>query len=404
MLADFIAEFTYPCKKEEPPMETWTIQTDGSTTKKVGGARVVLISPEGETLKYAVRLQFPATNNEAEYKALITVLSLAKALGAKRLIVQADSQLIIGHVKGDYEAKEERMHKYLKIIQQLSQHFDSLDFVQIPQAKNAEANFLARLASSNDYNANFELCIEIRGQPSTEGEQALKRKEQDEWMTLIILYLKEGWLPEDKAKVRKTQIRIARFVIIDDMLYRRGYSLPYLRCASSKEADYVPLEIHEGICGNHAGVRSLAGKALRAGYYWPTLQKDAYDIFRACDKYQRFANVQTRPGETITPISSPWPFAQWGIDIMGPFTLGKKQLRFIIVAIDYFTKWVKAKLVTTITKAKVINFVWKNIICKFGVPHVIISDNGKQFDNPKFQKPLFFSKTPSSQWPDKSNE
>ena len=89
---------------------------------------------------------------------------------------------------------------------------------------------------------------------------------------------------------------------------------------------------------------------------------------------------------------------------MGPFTLGKKQLRFIIVAIDYFTKWVKAKLVTTITKAKVINFVWKNIICRFGVPHVIISDNGKQFDNPKFQKPLFFSKTPSSQWPDKSNE
>ena len=60
-------------------MEIWTIQTDGSTTKKVGGVGVVLIYPEGETLKYAVRLQFPATNNEAEYKALLTVLSLAKA-------------------------------------------------------------------------------------------------------------------------------------------------------------------------------------------------------------------------------------------------------------------------------------------------------------------------------------
>ena len=102
-------------------------------------------------------------------------------------------------------------------------------------------------------------------------------------------------------------------------------------------------EIHEGIYGNHAGARSLEGKALRVGYYWPTLQKDAYNIVRACDKCQHFANVQTRPKETMTPISSPWPFAQWGIDIVGPFLLGKKQLRFLIVAFDYFTKWVRSR-------------------------------------------------------------
>ena len=80
VLADFIAEFTYPYKEEELPMETWTVQTDGSATKKVGGAGTVLISPERETLKYAIRLQFLAMNNEAEYKALLTRLSLAKAL------------------------------------------------------------------------------------------------------------------------------------------------------------------------------------------------------------------------------------------------------------------------------------------------------------------------------------
>ena len=101
-------------------METWTIQIDGFATKKVGGVGVVLISSEKETLKYAVRLQFPATNNEAEYEALLTGLSLAKALGAKNLIVQIDSQLIIGQVKGDYGAKEERMQKYMKIVQRLS--------------------------------------------------------------------------------------------------------------------------------------------------------------------------------------------------------------------------------------------------------------------------------------------
>ena len=146
------------------------------------------------------------------------------------------------------------------------------------------------------------------------------------------------------------------------MLYRRDYSLSYLRCANSEEVDYVLCEIHEGVCGNHDGARSLAGKALRAGYYWPTLHKDVYDIVRACNK------------------------CQWGIDIMGPFPLRKKQLRFLIVAINYFKKWVEAEPVMTITKAKVTRFVWKNIICRFGIPYVIISDNGKQFDNHKFQK------------------
>ena len=129
---NFIAEFTYPYKEEEPPMEIWTVQIDRSATKKVGGAGVVLLPPEGETLRYAVKLQFTATNNETEYEALLIGLSPGKALGARNLIVQVDSQLIIGQLKGDYEAKEERMHKYLKIVQRLSQHFDNLDFVQMP--------------------------------------------------------------------------------------------------------------------------------------------------------------------------------------------------------------------------------------------------------------------------------
>ena len=116
MLEDFIAEFTYPYKEEEPPMEKWTIQTDGFVTKKVR-VGVVLIPPEGETPKYAVKLQFLAMNNEAKYEALLTGLSLAKSLGAKNLIIQADSQLVIGQVKGNYEANEERMQKYLKIVQ-----------------------------------------------------------------------------------------------------------------------------------------------------------------------------------------------------------------------------------------------------------------------------------------------
>ena len=90
VLADFITEFTYLYKEEELPMETWTVQTYRFATKKVGGAGVVLISLKREILKYVVRLQFSATNNEVKYEVLLTGLSLAKALRAKNLIVQAD--------------------------------------------------------------------------------------------------------------------------------------------------------------------------------------------------------------------------------------------------------------------------------------------------------------------------
>ena len=128
-------------------------------------------------------------------------------------------------------------------------------------------------------------------------------------MTPIVYYLKEGWLLKDKVEARKVQIKVAHFVIINDVLYRRDYSLSYLRCANSKEVDYVLCEIHEGICENHAGARSLAGKALKARHYWPTLQNEAHNLVRACDKCQCFADVQTRSRETMTPISSPWPFA-----------------------------------------------------------------------------------------------
>ena len=103
------------------------------------------------------------------------------------------------------------------------------------------------MVSSDDYNATSELCLVIRGQPSTKGEQVLKIKVQDEWMTPIVRYLKERWLPEDKAKVKKIQIIAALFVIIDDVLCRQGYSLLYLRCTNSEKVNYVLHEMHKGV-------------------------------------------------------------------------------------------------------------------------------------------------------------
>ena len=152
--------------------------------------------------------------------------------------------------------------------------------------------------------------------------------------------------------------------------------MPYLKCVDKSEAKYIPKEIHKGICGDHAGPRSLVSKIIKTSYFWPTMQKDAKEFVERCDKCQRFGNVQHILVEKFTPITFLWPFAQWGIDIVGPLPQGKRQVKFLLVVIDYFTKLVEAEALPTIMKAKIQNFVWKNIICKFRIPQTIISNNG----------------------------
>ena len=145
-------------------------------------------------------------------------------------------------------------------------------------------------------------------------------------------------MPDGKAVARKLKVQVARFVLIKDVLYKRGFSRPYLRCLGKEEADYVIREIHEGICKNHSGSRSLVHKLVRAGYYWPIVQKDTKAYVKTCDKSQRFSNIIRQPTEELTPMTTPWPFSQWGLDIIGPFPMTVRQLKFLVVGIDYFTK------------------------------------------------------------------
>ena len=109
------------------------------------------------------------------------------------------------------------------------------------------------------------------------------------------------------------------------------------------------------------------------------MQKDAKVYVKTCDKCQRFSNIIRQPIEELTPMTALWPFAQWGLDIMGPFPT--RQLKFLVVAFYYFTKWVEAEALANITEKNVRSFVWRCIVCRFGIPRVLVSDNGKQFDN-----------------------
>ena len=134
-LADFIVEFIVA--EEEPSQEKsegkWEVKIDGSSVKEVGGVGIVFKTPEGHLLKHAMRLQYPMTNNEAEYETLLTGLRIAKVLGATMLRVQSDSQLTVGQVNDEYEAKEDRITKYLSLVKNIMHWFDEVILVQVPR-------------------------------------------------------------------------------------------------------------------------------------------------------------------------------------------------------------------------------------------------------------------------------
>ena len=115
------------------------------------------------------------------------------------------------------------------------------------------------------------------------------------------------------------------------------------------------------------------------------MSKDASELVQRCDKCQKYARLIHKPSNIQHPIGSPWPFAVWGMDILGPFPTSTTHKKFLIVAIDHFTKWVEVEAVPTITEARIQHFFWKEVICRFGLPHTLIINNGKQFDNEKFK-------------------
>jgi hypothetical protein len=128
----------------------------------------------------------------------------------------------------------------------------------------------------------------------------------------------------------------------------------------------------------------LAHKVVRASFYWPNMSQDSMQLVKTCDNCQRFANVSQQPFEDLSSISSPWPISQWGVDLVGPFPLEKGRVRFVVVAVDYFTKWAEAEALLSVTAKCIEKFLKKNVIYGYGIPHAFVTDNGKQFDCDSF--------------------
>ena len=182
--------------------------------------------------------------------------------------------------------------------------FREVKLNRIPWEQNTAADQLAKLASSSELDDK----IEIVRQSSLQTTEVNPINIETSWMTPIISYLQRGTLPSDRHEARRLKVHASWFVMLQGILYKKGFSLPYLRCLTLAEAEYVLREIHEGICINHTGAQSLSKKIVRAGYYWPFIQIDVNTFVQRCDKCQRFANLLHSPPEELTPMTTPWPF------------------------------------------------------------------------------------------------
>ncbi|GKD47564.1 reverse transcriptase domain-containing protein, partial [Tanacetum coccineum] len=245
---------------------------------------------------YALRFEFTATNNEAEYEALLAGLRIAARMGVRNLEANVDSRLVANHVLGEYVAKEDNMVQYLDKTKSLIQGFDRFTIRQVPRGDNKKADALSKIASTSFAHLSKQVLVEI-----LKNKSISEIEEQDPtWMTPIVEFISKGTLPHEQKDARRIRRTAQRFELRDGVLYRRSFLQPWLR-----------------------------------------------------------------------------------INIAGPFPVAAGGLKFLIVAIDYFTKWIEAKAVATITGNQVKRFVWDNIVCRFGLPREIVSDNGKQFcDNP----------------------
>ena len=145
-MADFIAEFTQMDGQGVEEIPHWNIYMDGSFNKQARGADVVLISLEEDSIECMIRLEFPITNNEAEYEALIAGLDLVRAAGAENMIIHYDSKVITSQVNSNYECKNERMKKYLDKVKGRIGSLQ-IKFIQILREENECADQLAKAAS-----------------------------------------------------------------------------------------------------------------------------------------------------------------------------------------------------------------------------------------------------------------
>ncbi|RVW12134.1 Retrovirus-related Pol polyprotein from transposon 17.6 [Vitis vinifera] len=280
----------------------------------------------GDHIPISVRLAFSdhhrLTNNIIEYEACIIGLETALDLGIRQLEIHGDSNLVIKQTQGIYIC---------------------------PGRRIGFADALATLASLIVIPAGFLSC--------------------------------DAYPESASAKDRRALRQLAtRFVVCGDALYRRSPNGLLLLCLDRASTDRVMREVHAGVCGPHMGGHMLARKIMRTGYFWLTMETDCCQFVQRYQECQMHGDLIHVPPSELHALASPWPFSVWGIDIIGKISpKSSSGHEYILVAIDYFTKWVEAASYARLIAVRVAKFIRSHIICRYGVPHELISDRGVHF-------------------------
>jgi ribonuclease HI len=306
VLADFVAEWVDTQLPTAPiQLELWTMYFDGSLMKTGAGVGLLFISPLGKHLRYVLRLHFSASNNVAEYEALVNGMHITIELGVWCLDARGDSQLVIDQVMKNSHCRDRKMEAYCDEVRCLEDKFYGLELNHVAQRYNETADELAKIASGRttvppdvisrdihqpsvktDDTPKPEEALaqpeEASAQPkealaqpeassAAEGEALRVEEERNgvtpnqNWQTPYLQYLHRGELPLDKAEARLLAWRAKSFVLLGDEkeLYHRSPSGILQRCISIAEGQELLQEIHSGACGHHAAPRALVGIAFR---------------------------------------------------------------------------------------------------------------------------------------------
>ncbi|XP_019227573.1 PREDICTED: uncharacterized protein LOC109208874 [Nicotiana attenuata] len=254
-------------------------------------------------------------------------LKLALKYGVRRLILHCDSQLVVNQLTGTYQIKGKRLQRYQSEIRKLLPEFDECRLDQIPRAQNMEADGLAKLAAATK-NINKESVITLL-HSAIDHIEVLSLNLTWDWQNRLVYYLQDGILPQDKKEAKKLRVQAARYSLVNHDLYKRTFGGPLAKCHGPHLTRQVLEEVHEGHCGAHTGNRTLVRCLIRAGYYWPTMKKEAADYIRRCVQCQKYAPMIHQAGELLHSVTSPWPFIKWGMDIVGPLPAGQGKVRML---------------------------------------------------------------------------
>ncbi|XP_027348294.1 uncharacterized protein LOC113859811 [Abrus precatorius] len=302
---------------------------------------------------------------DAEYEACTMGIQATIESKVKVLEVYGDSALVIHQLKGEWETGDAKLIPYQAYIKELIEYFDEITFQHIPREDNQLADALATLSSMFVISQNEDMPLIKMRQHDRPAYCQMIEGEYDgkPWYHDIKSYLKNqeyslNATDNDKRTLRRLAMG---FFLNEEVLYKRNHDMVLLRCVDASEARKIMKEIHEGSFGTHANGHAMAKKILRAGYYW-----------LAMETYTDNVNV---PPTTLNVLSSPWPFSMWGIDVIRPIEpKASNGHRFILITIDYFTKWVEAASYASVTRNVVVKFIKRDLIRRYGTPSKLITD------------------------------